>query len=52
MAEYIDGVYYGKSTETKPTDINEPAFWYNMDNDGEHKLYGFDTATNTWIPQD
>ena len=50
--QYIDGVYFGKSTETKPTDINAPDFWYNIDNDGEHKLYCFDPQTSTWIPQD
>lgn len=51
----IDGVYFGTSTATKPTDINEPAFWWNIDNDdtGDHKLYQFDPyVTHTWIPQD
>lgn len=49
---YRDGTYYGKSTEQKPTDVNEPAFWFNIDNEGEHKLYAFDEATGQWIPQD
>ena len=52
---YEDGVYYGLSTATKPTDINEPAFWWNIDNDdvGGHKLFQFDPyTTHTWIPQD
>lgn len=48
----IDGTYYGKSTETKPTDLNESAFWYNIDNADEHKLYAFDVDTREWIPQD
>ena len=52
---YVDGVYYGKSNATKPTDINEAAFWWNIDNDDPsgHKLYQFDPfETHTWIPQD
>lgn len=49
---YIDGVFFGESTETKPTDINEPAFWYNIDNIDEHKVYGFDVEAKQWIPQD
>ena len=49
---YIDGVYYGDSTETKPTDVNEPAFWYNIDNEDEHKIYAFNVGTSEWIPQD
>lgn len=49
---YIDGTYYGKSTETKPTDINEPAFWWNIDNADEHKVYQFDPESQQWIPQD
>lgn len=49
---YIDGVIFGNSDETKPTDINEPAFWYNIDNDGENKIYAFEPETKQWIPQD
>lgn len=49
---YIDGCFFGESKETKPTDINEPAFWYNMDNEDEHKVYGFDLVSRQWIPQD
>lgn len=50
--EIIDGVYYGKSTVQKPTDLNQVAFWFNIDNADEHKLYAFDPATSAWIPQD
>ena len=49
---YIDGVYFGTSDVTKPTDINEPAFWWNIDNNDEHKVYQFDVVNKTWIPQD
>lgn len=52
---YEDGIYFGGSNVTKPTDINEPAFWWNIDNNdtGGHKLYQFDPfVTHTWIPQD
>ena len=49
---YIDGVYFGLSTATKPTDINEPAFWWNIDNNDEHKVYQFDVVSKQWIPQD
>lgn len=50
--DYIDGVYYGKSTETKPAEVNEPAFWYNIDDADEHKIYAFDVTTKEWVPQD
>ena len=46
-----DGIYYGKSTVNKPTDLNEVAFWYNIDNDDPNKLYAFDPETKTWSPQ-
>lgn len=52
---YIDGVYFGTSTATKPTDINEPAFWWNIDGEDSdgHKVYQFDPfVTHDWIPQD
>lgn len=49
---YIDGVFFGTSGETKPTDVNEPAFWYNIDNEDEHKVYAFETESKQWIPQD
>lgn len=50
----IDGVYFGKSDETKPTDLNEPAFWWNIDNNDAsgHKVYQFDPESGQWIPQD
>ena len=48
---YEDGVYYGKSTATKPTDLNEVAFWFNIDDADENKLYAFDPITKQWLPQ-
>lgn len=50
--EFIDGVYYGKSTASKPTNLNQIAFWFNIDNADEHKLYAFDPETKQWIAQD
>lgn len=50
--QYIDGTYFGKSTEQKPTDIKEPAFWYNIDNADSHKVYAFEVDSQQWIPQD
>ena len=50
--DIIDGVYYGKSTETKPTNMNQVVFWFNIDADAEHKLYAFDPTSNDWVPQD
>ena len=49
--EVIDGIYYGKSTATKPTDLNQIAFWFNIDNADPNKLYAFDPETKQWIPQ-
>lgn len=50
---YIDGVFFGSSSATKPTDINERAFWYNVDNNDANgvKLYQFDPEAKEWIPQ-
>lgn len=48
---YKDGVYFGRSNEEKPTDLNEVAWWFNIDNDGEHKLYCFSPDTKEWTPQ-
>lgn len=48
----IDGVYYGTSDAVKPTDLNEPAFWYNLDNQDEHKVYAFEPVSKQWIAQD
>lgn len=52
MAYYSEGVYYGNSTEEKPADVNEPAFWYNIDNEAEHKIYAYDVESKEWISQD
>jgi len=52
MKTLDDGVYrekwFGKSTDTKPTDCPNSSVFYEMDT---QKVFMFDKATSTWIEQ-
>lgn len=49
MITVEDGkTYYGLSTDTKPTDVENSAVFYEM-NTG--KLFMFNAATGQWIEQ-
>ena len=40
--------YYGKSSDTKPGDVPNASFFYEMDT-GD--IYMFDEETHTWLKQ-
>ena len=52
MKTLDDGVYrqiwFGKSTDTKPTDCPNSSLWYEMD---KQKVYMFDAEASVWIEQ-